>query len=117
MDSPIEANWITEDRYNAVVDVKDRIEDYYQKNFKDSTCIICNNQEFFTSLRNVESITVLGHSLGEVDHNYFKAIIDVNREPQKVKWTFSWYSDEDKERIAKFKKQFGLQGVNYIHMG
>ena len=117
MDSSSEANWITEDRYNAVVDVKDRIEDYYQKNFKDSTSIICNNSEFFTSLRNVESVTVLGHSLGVVDHNYFKAIIDANREPQEVKWTFSWYRDEDKERIAKLKEKFGLRNVNYIHMG
>lgn len=116
-DSPDEANWITEERHAAVVEVKKEIEAYYQKNFKDSTDIICRNINFFTSLCDVESITVLGHSLGEVDHNYFKAIIDANREPQKVKWTFSWYSNEDKERIAKFKEQFGLQNVNYVHMG
>lgn len=117
MDSSSKANWITEERRNAVIDVKDSIEGYYQKSLKDSTSIIYNNREFFTSLRDVESITILGHSLGEVDRNYFKAIIDSNREPQEVKWTFSWYSDGDKERIAKFNGQFGLRNVNYIHMG
>ena len=116
-DSSNDANWITKERHNAVVEVRERVETYYHKNFKDSTAIICNNSKFFASLHDVESIIVLGHSLGEVDHSYFKAIIDANREPQKVKWTFSWYSNEDKERIAKFKEQFGLRNVNYIHMG
>lgn len=116
-DSLSEANWITEERHNAVVEVKDRIEDYYKNNFKDSTSIICNNSEFFTSLRDVESITVLGHSLGEVDHNYFKAIIDANKEPRQIGWTFSWHDDDDKIRIAKFKEQFGLNNVNYMYLG
>ena len=112
-----DANWITEPRYYAIHDVKNRIEAYFQENFKDSTGIIGNNGDFFSSLHNIEEITVLGHSLGEVDHNYFKAIIDANKEPHQIEWTFSWYSDDDKKRIAKFKEQFGLVNVNYLHMG
>lgn len=116
-DSLEDASWITESRYDAIIDVKVQIEAYYQQNFKDSTSIIRNNSDFFSSLYNIEEITVLGHSLGEVDHNYYKAIIDSNKEPHQIEWTFSWYNDNDKKRIAKFKEQFGLRNVNYIHMG
>ena len=71
----------------------------------------------FHSVEYSREITVLGHSLGEVDLNYFKAIIESNKNPNKIEWTFSWYSDDDKKRIAKFKEQFGLIKVNYIRMG
>lgn len=111
------ANWMTEIRHEAIIDVKNRIETYFKENFKDSTVIIGNNGNFFTSLHNIEEITVLGHSLGEVDLNYYKAIIGANKNPRKIEWTFSWYGEDDKKKIAKFKEQFDLNNVNYIHMG
>lgn len=112
-----DANWITEERYNAIIDVKNIIENYFQENFKDSMAIISNNRDYFTSLHDVKAITILGHSFGEVDYNYYKAIIYAIKEPHKIKWTFSWYNNEDKNRIAKIKEQFGLHNINYLHMG
>lgn len=117
VDSQDDANWITESRHDAIIDVKNQIEAYYQENFKDSRKIIKLNNDFFSGLSEISEITVLGHSLGEVDHNYFKSIIDVNKDPNQIKWTFSWYSDNDRKRIEKFRKQFGLHLVNYMHMG
>ena len=117
VDSLDDENWITEPRHDAIIDVKNRIETYFQENFKDSTGIIGNNRDYFSSLHNIEEITVLGYSLGEVDHNYFKAIIDANKEPRQIGWTFSWHNDDDKIRIAKFKEQFGLNNVNYMYLG
>lgn len=116
-DSLDDANWITKSRYDAILDVKARVEAYYQQNFKDSTGIVANNRDFFFSLRDIGEITVLGHSLGEVDHNYYKAIIEANKDSSQIEWTFSWYSDDDKKRIAKFKELLGLKNVKYIHMG
>ncbi len=107
-----DSNWITEPRYYAILDVKNRIEAYFRENFKDTTGIICNNGDYFSSLHDIEEIIVLGHSLGEVDHNYFKAIVDANKEPHRIKWTFCWYSEDDKKMIAKFKEQFSLNNVN-----
>lgn len=111
------ANWMTESRHETIIDVKNRIETYYQDNFKNSNKIIKLNKEFFLHLSEICEITVLGHSLGEVDHNYFKSIIETNKDSNQIEWTFSWYSDDDKKRIAKFKEQFGLKKVNCIHMG
>ena len=116
-DSLDDANWMTESRHEAIIDVKNRIETYYQDNFKNSNKIIKLNKEFFLHLSEICEITVLGHSLGEVDHNYFKSIIEANKDSNQIEWTFSWYSDDDKKRIAKFKEQFGLKKVNCIHMG
>lgn len=112
-----DANWITKPRYDAILDVKNRIETYFQENFKDSMGIIGNNWDYFSSLHNIEKIIVLGHSLGEVDHNYFKAIIDANKEPRQIGWTFSWHTNDDKIRIVKFREQFGLNNVNYMYLG
>lgn len=117
VDSLDNANWMTKSRYNAIIDVKNRIEAYYKENFKNTRDIISSNNDFFSCLSNINEITVLGHSLGEVDHNYFKAIIDASEKSHQIKWTFSWYSDDDKKRIDKFKEQFGLHYVNYLHMG
>ncbi len=116
-DSLDDANWMTESRHETIIDVKNRIETYYQDNFKNSNKIIKLNKEFFLHLSEICEITVLGHSLGEVDHNYFKSIIEANKDSNQIEWTFSWYSDDDKKRIAKFKEQFGLKKVNCIHMG
>lgn len=110
-------NCMTESRHDAIIDVKNRIETYYKENFKNSSMIIRLNNDFFSRLSETCEITVLGHSLGEVDHNYFKSIIDMNKKPQQIKWTFSWYSDNDRKRIEKFREQFGLHHVNYMHMG
>ena len=108
---------MTESRHEAIIDVKNRIETYYQDTFKNSNKIIKLNKEFFLHLSEICEITVLGHSLGEVDHNYFKSIFEANKDSNQIEWTFSWYSDDDKKRIAKFKEQFGLKKVNCIHMG
>lgn len=112
-----DANWITESRYNAILDVKNRIEAYFQQNFKDSMGIIDNNRDFFSSLHDIEEITVLGHSLGEVDHNYFKAIIEANKEPNQITWTFSWHNDADISNIRKFKEHNALHKVNIFKLG
>lgn len=117
VDSLDDANWMTESRHDAIIDVKNRIETYYQENFKDSDKIIRQNNDFFTRLSEICEITVLGHSLGEVDHNYFKSIMNANKYPHQIKWTFSWYSDNDRKRIEKFREQFGLRHVKYMHMG
>lgn len=117
VDSFDNANWMTESRHDAIIDVKNRIETYYQENYKNSNKIIKLNKDFFSHLSDICEITILGHSLGEVDHNYFKSIIDANKDPHQIEWTFSWYSDNDRKRIEKFREQFGLHRVNYMHMG
>ena len=43
----------------------------------------------------------LGHSLGNVDIPYFKAISAANDYPEKLHWYVSYYSDDEKKRLEK----------------
>ena len=55
---------------------------------------------FFSKIKSVKFIHVLGLSFSPVDIDYMNWIYDNTL--KDVKWEVSWYSDEDKTRIANF---------------
>lgn len=66
----------------------DILDEYFSKTFKPSEKIIQDNKAFFTSLRSIEEIFVLGHSLSDVDRSYFEAVamaININ----SARWTIA----------------------------
>lgn len=69
-------NWRLPIRYYAVDLIEERLEGYYKENVKRCGEIIDRNFGFFKSLRELREITVLGHSLSDVDLPYFKAILE-----------------------------------------
>jgi hypothetical protein len=80
-----------------VVQGQELIDDYFAGTFKPTNRIIDNNKAFFTRLRGIEEIVVLGHSLADVDMPYFAALvrhIDVSR----VHWKISYYRDSSDAR-------------------
>ncbi|MCS2900111.1 bacteriophage abortive infection AbiH family protein [Bacteroides thetaiotaomicron] len=42
----------------------------------------------------MKEITLLGHSLGDVDFPYFKAIVENVRNVDDLIWNFSYYSED-----------------------
>ena len=48
--------------------------------------IIHANQPFFNTLNNIRDIVVIGHSLADVDMDYFRKIVTSVDEPQTVRW-------------------------------
>ncbi len=68
------------------------IDQYFQKTFKPTSKIIKNNSPFFASLSGLEKIFVMGHSVSEVDHPYFREVI-ANIDPSRVRWKISYYGD------------------------
>ena len=54
----------------------------------------------------VTEIVVLGHSLGIVDWSYFKYIKEHLSQP--IHWSFSAYSERDREQIHTFIKEFKI---------
>lgn len=101
-------NWRNPIRYYAVDYIKDRLEEYYRKNIKHCNDIINNHLAFFKSMGYLQTITVLGHSLGDVDLSYFKAIIENVNNPENLIWNFSYYSDDDITRIKKFCRYLNI---------
>ena len=100
-------NWRLPIRYYAVDAAEERLEGYYEKNFKNTRSIIDAHMGFFDSLRAVEKITVIGCSLGKVDMDYYreirKSVMD------DAQWKFSYHSDKDLKRIKEFCKELRIQ--------
>ena len=77
------------------------VEEYFSLSEKPVMKILREHQAFIDDLYDVEHIYVLGHSLGNVDIPYFKAINAANDFPEKLHWYVSYYSEDEKRRLAK----------------
>lgn len=73
----------------------ERLDDYFEQTFKPSEQIIKLNKGFFSNLRSVTHVKVLGHSLSVVDKAYFLAIADA-LEGRSVIWTVAVRSHDEK---------------------
>lgn len=76
--------------------VCDVLEQYHKNPYQ----YIFKNKRFFSKIKSVKFIHVLGLSFSPVDIDYMNWIYD--NTSKDVKWEVSWYSDEDKTRIANF---------------
>lgn len=56
--------------YNALVN-------YYKRTLKDVSFYLSTNSYFFSKLKSVERVFVVGHSFGDVDLPYFKKVMNV----------------------------------------
>jgi hypothetical protein len=105
-------NWRNPIRYYAADSATGMIEGYFYQSAKKTQEIITDNLAFFDSLKGMEEIVVIGHSLSPVDHPYFRKIIEENTSPDELHWKISWYSDADKDRIRKFAAVMGIDERN-----
>ena len=87
---------------------------YYSSTFKPTDKIIERHQSFFKSLKSVENIYVLGHSLSEVDLPYFKKIFENIK--SNIDWTVSYYNKSDTERLKRTLTSIGVKqdNINFI---
>lgn len=66
------------------------------------------HKSFFSKLKKINKIIVIGHSLSEVDMVYFSAIIKQNDCPDKIQWYFSCYGNKDLDSIIKFTEKLKI---------
>lgn len=64
-----------EDQDSRVTEAYNILDGYFSATFKPSEEIIQKNASFFAGLHNIEEVFVLGHSLSDVDRNYFEAVV------------------------------------------
>lgn len=81
------------------------VDDYFSATFKPTAQIIAHNQTFFSNLKAIRQIYVMGHSLAEVDAPYFGEIIK-NIDSSLVRWMISYHRNPS-DAQAKFSK-FGI---------
>lgn len=104
-------NWRLPIRYYAAEAAEERLEGYYEKNYKNTQSIINANMGFFDSLGAVDKITVIGCSLGSVDMDYFRQIGASVKD--NAVWEFSYHSDKDLKRIDKFCMDMNIKDKSY----
>ncbi|HHB7812202.1 MULTISPECIES: bacteriophage abortive infection AbiH family protein [Klebsiella pneumoniae complex] len=86
--------YIGPDQDTRIAEAYDSINEYFGNTFKPSEDIIKEESVFFSSLNNVDEVIVLGHSLAEVDGEYFAKI---NKSIQEnARWIVALYRGEEK---------------------
>ena len=94
-------------RYYAVEAAEERLEKYYDANYKNTKSIIDAHMGFYDSLCDIEKVTIIGCSLGAVDMDYYKQLKSSVK--SDAQWEFSYHSDEDRKRIEKFCKELHIE--------
>lgn len=74
---------------------KQSILNYYAKSFKNTKSIIDENLVFYNSFNNIKKVFVLGHSISQVDIDYFEKL--KNSLSVNTKWIVTYYSNTEKE--------------------
>jgi hypothetical protein len=96
-----------EDQDTRVTEAYDILDGYFIATFKSSEEIILKNAPFFAGLRNIEEVFVLGHSLSNVDRNYFEAIVKaINIDV--AKWTIACLDSDEIPHKHATVRSFGV---------
>lgn len=118
--NPINIPVLNEEDYERldtrVIEGNEIINQYFHKTFKQTSKIIEVNTMFFNNLKTVSEIYILGHSLSDVDIEYFQAIVEhVNL--NGVQWTVSYYSEDELRRHQQTMNNLGVNGnIKFIQL-
>jgi len=79
------------------------IENLHRRLFKNTKQIIGDNHSFFSSLKSINKIIVIGHSISEVDQEYFSKVVQSVR--SDADWLITYYGrDQYTETFSRAKK-------------
>lgn len=80
---------------------------YYTQAFKNTQTAIDSNIDFFDSLKNLENVFVLGHSMSEADIKYFEKIASISK--KNPNWVVSYHKEDDKEKYLDILVNLGIE--------
>lgn len=94
------------DRDIRVAEGEQIMDSYFQKTYKDTKTIIGEQRDFFSNLSKIEEVFVLGHSISNVDIEYFRTVKE--KVDKNATWKVSYYTDMDKTRLQKSLIKIGI---------
>ena len=111
---------LSEDDYERmdvrVIEGSEIINRYFHKTFKQTSKIIEDNTNYFNSLKTVSQIYILGHSLSNVDIEYFEAII-AQTDSNKVNWIVSYYNSDEMTHHQHTMNKLGIhKNIKFIQL-
>lgn len=92
-------------------EAREIIKDYFRKTYKDTASIIRYYQSFFNSLGTVSEVYIFGHSLSEIDFDYFAEI------KKSVLPTCQWYISyhDDMTNAQKLIYRLNIKNVQLFY--
>lgn len=82
--------------------------------YKDVESIIRKNLKLWNGFYSVNTVHVWGLSLGEVDIPYIRHLKSIL--PKDVKWEFSWYGHDDKQKVKEVTQLFNIENYSLIRL-
>ena len=100
-------NYVYPENIDArIMEGNDILDGYFGETFKPITSLILANSKYFESLSDVNDVYILGHSLSEVDIEYFIEIVkSVNR---SARWYVSYYGPEELDHHKIVTSNLGI---------
>jgi hypothetical protein len=93
-----------------IFEAEKTIKNYFERTYKNTITIIKNNIKFFEDCYTLNEIFILGHSLADVDINYFREI--AKYASQDCNWNISYHSTRDEKNIKKAMKEININKYN-----
>lgn len=91
---------------------RDELIQYFEKSFKATSQLIQKNQSFFNSLMPIKKVYCLGHSLSDVDKEYFEEILKAIS--KKVVWIVSYHNPNEKENYRNRLNELGIKNRQIV---
>jgi hypothetical protein len=91
---------------------RDELIQYFSKSFKATSQLIQKNQSFFNSLKPIKKVYCLGHSLADVDKEYFEEIL--RKISNKVVWIVSYHNPNEKEVRRNRLNELGIKNRQIV---
>ncbi len=92
-----------------IIEAQEIIKSYYKATYKDTASIIKYNYNFFNTLTDIKEIFILGHSLSDIDYDYFNIV--AQKVSTDCKWYISYYNDDDYNNALNLIRI--LEVINY----
>lgn len=79
-----------------------KVEEAFQKPVKQ---LLSDNKDYFANLSNTSEVTIIGHSISEVDHPYFQRINEV---APTARWRISHYNKDEPDQFEQTLIHLGV---------
>ncbi|WP_222411876.1 AbiH family protein, partial [Yersinia aldovae] len=101
------------DQDTRIAEAYDSIDDFFGTTFKPVNEIINEESNYFLSLKDVDEVYVLGHSLASVDGIYFNKIKESIK--PHAQWKVALYRDSKRvEQKSGHLEDYGINSSNII---
>ncbi len=92
--------------------ISNAIVNFFGNIYKDTEKCLTSNKLFFQKISTIQSIEIIGHSLGDVDLIYFEKIASIVK--NDVNWTIFYYNEDEKLIFTNQLMSIGISINNII---